>query len=70
VNGGLLFGVPPGVATGNPPIVRGTPHRLQACRQEWVRDKKVETGAIHQQHGWNLSVCGTQGAGAIVGQLG
>jgi hypothetical protein len=22
-----------------------------------VRDKKVETGAIHQQYGWNLSVC-------------
>jgi hypothetical protein len=44
--------------------------REQKTKGLWVRDKKVETGAVHQQHGWNLSVCDTQGAGAIVGQLG
>src|ERR1035438_769692 len=34
-----------------------------------VRDKKVETGAIHRQYGWHLSVVYAR-HGALVGQLG
>jgi hypothetical protein len=54
----------------DPLIVLHCPADRDFRISERVRDKKVETGAIHQQHGWNLSVCGTQGAGANVGQLG